>query len=75
MPIGRVKWFENRKGFGFIEQETAEDIFVHFSNIAGNGFRTLNDGEQVTYDVVPGPKGLMALNVKRVDAMEQEQGA
>lgn len=71
MPIGRVKWFDNRRGFGFIEQESAEDIFVHFSNIRGDGFRTLNDGEMVAYEVMPGPKGLVALNVRRMDAMEQ----
>ena len=74
MPTGRVKWFDNRKGFGFVEHTTGEDIFVHFSNIKGDGFKTLNDGELVTYEVVPGPKGLMALNVRRVAALEEEQG-
>ncbi len=68
MPTGRVKWFDNRKGYGFIEQETGEDVFVHHTNIKADGFRTLNDGEVVKFDVIQGPKGLLARDVVRVEA-------
>jgi len=54
MPSGTVKWFDAKKGWGFITQENGEDIFVHYKNIVGEGFRTLNDGDQVTFDVVEG---------------------
>ena len=63
---GTVKWFNEGKGFGFIAQETGEDVFVHFSQIEGNGFKTLNDGDQVEYDVTKGPKGLAATKVRKV---------
>ena len=66
MEKGTVKWFNESKGFGFIERESGEDVFVHFSTIASEGFKTLADGDQVTFDVVKGPKGLQAANVKRV---------
>src|SRR5215203_3577095 len=62
---GTVKWFNEAKGFGFISQEGGEDVFVHFSTIQGNGFKTLAEGERVTFDVVKGPKGLQAANVVR----------
>jgi CspA family cold shock protein len=62
---GTVKWFNEAKGFGFISQEGGEDVFVHFSTIQGNGFKTLAEGEAVTFDVVKGPKGLQAANVTR----------
>jgi CspA family cold shock protein len=68
MPTGRVKWFDNRKGFGFIEQDTGEDVFVHHSSIRADGFRTLNDGELVKFDVIQGPKGLLARDVVRLEA-------
>ncbi len=68
MASGKVKWFDSKKGFGFIEQENGEDVFVHFSNIAGNGFRNLEDGDEVTFDVVQGPKGLQAQNVTKAGA-------
>lgn len=68
MPTGRVKWFDNRKGYGFIEQESGEDVFVHHSSIKAEGFRTLNDGEMVKFELVQGPKGLLAREVVRVEA-------
>lgn len=65
MAIGTVKWFDNSKGFGFIEpKDGGEDIFVHHSAIAGTGFKTLTEGQQVSYDAERGPKGLAATNVQ-----------
>ena len=64
MATGTVKWFNESKGFGFITPEDgAKDVFVHFSAIASEGFRTLNEGQQVTFDVEDGPKGPQAVNV------------
>jgi cold shock protein len=60
---GTVKWFNNAKGFGFIEQPDGPDIFVHFSAIQMDGFRTLNEGDNVCYELIDGPKGLQAQNV------------
>ena len=60
---GRVKWFDAKKGFGFIEQEDGDDVFVHFRAIAGNGFKILEEGQTVEFDVEDGAKGLQAANV------------
>ena len=63
---GAVKWFNEGKGFGFIQDDGGEDVFVHFSAIQGDGFRTLQEGERVEFDVVPGAKGKQAANVVRI---------
>jgi cold shock protein len=61
---GTVKWFNASKGFGFIQRQTGEDVFVHFSAIQSDGYRTLNEGQAVEFEVVRGPKGLQASNVQ-----------
>jgi CspA family cold shock protein len=67
MVVGKVKWFNESKGYGFIQQEENErDIFVHYSDIEGEGFRTLNEGDSVEFEPVEGPKGLQAKNVRKV---------
>ncbi|GAB7080065.1 cold shock domain-containing protein [Megalodesulfovibrio paquesii] len=63
---GVVKWFNEKKGFGFIQREEGDDVFVHFSAIQGNGFKTLHEGERVTFDIEQGEKGVRAANVVRV---------
>jgi len=63
---GTVKWFSNEKGFGFIEREGGEDVFVHFSAIQSKGFRSLQEGSNVEFDLIQGPKGLQASNVTPV---------
>jgi CspA family cold shock protein len=62
---GRVKWFNDSKGYGFIEQENGTDVFVHFSAITGEGFKTLQEGQEVEFDVTTGPKGPQAANVRK----------
>ena len=64
MEKGTVKWFNAAKGFGFISRASGEDVFVHFKAILGDGYKTLNEGDAVEFDVEQGPKGLQALNVK-----------
>jgi cold shock protein len=66
MAKGTVKWFNESKGFGFITKEDGGDVFVHFSAIKSTGFKTLAEGDQVTFDVVTGPKGPSAANVEKV---------
>jgi CspA family cold shock protein len=66
MASGKVKWFDNRRGFGFISQEQGQDVFVHHTCINGNGYKTLQEGEVVHYELVQSEKGPKALNVSRV---------
>ena len=65
MLKGTVKWFNESKGFGFIEQAEGKDVFVHYSAIAGSGFKTLNEGDKVQFEIVDGPKGPAAANVTK----------
>jgi len=64
LTTGTVKWFSNEKGYGFLERSDGEDVFVHFSAIVGDGYRTLTEGQQVEFDIVDGPKGKQAANVR-----------
>ena len=66
MASGKVKWFDNKLGFGFIAAESGQDIFVHHSSILGKGYKTLLQGEEVSFEVVASDKGLKAQNVQRV---------
>jgi CspA family cold shock protein len=65
MAHGRVKWFNDAKGFGFITQEGGEDVFVHFSAVVAQGFKSLAEGDQAEFEVTRGPKGLQATNVRK----------
>jgi CspA family cold shock protein len=67
MANGTVKWFNDSKGFGFITQENGPDLFVHHSAIVANGYRSLNEGDRVTFDAAQGPKGPQATNVRRAE--------
>ena len=66
METGIVKWFNGSKGFGFISREEGEDVFVHYRSIEGEGFKTLEEGDKVQFEVVEGPKGLQAANVSKI---------
>jgi CspA family cold shock protein len=66
MASGKIKWFDNRKGFGFIAQNSGQDVFVHHSAIVGPGYKTFNEGEEVSFEIVSSEKGLKAENVQRV---------
>ena len=66
MAKGKVKWFNDAKGFGFLEQENGEDVFCHFSAITGDGFKSLKEGDDVEFDVAKGQKGLQAANVRKI---------
>jgi CspA family cold shock protein len=66
MSTGTVKWFNDAKGFGFISQEGGPDVFVHFSAIQGEGFKSLSEGERVEFEITQGPKGPQASNVNKV---------
>lgn len=63
---GKVKWFNNAKGYGFIERENGEDVFVHYTAIAGEGYKSLDEGQAVQFEVVEGKKGLQATNVSKI---------
>jgi cold shock protein len=65
MASGTVKWFNDAKGYGFIQQDEGPDVFVHFSAVSGSGFRTLSEGERVTFEIEQGPKGPSAKNVEK----------
>ena len=64
--MGKVKWFNESKGYGFIERDDGADVFVHYTNIVGQGFRTLKENDEVEFEVNDGPKGLQAVNVEKV---------
>jgi cold shock protein len=66
MTKGKVKWFNDAKGFGFLEQENGEDVFCHFSAITGDGFKSLQEGDDVEFEIVKGPKGLQAADVRKI---------
>lgn len=66
MHQGKVKWFSNEKGYGFIEASDGEEIFVHFTGITSDGFRTLDEGQEVTFDIIEGNRGPQAANVLKL---------
>ena len=75
MAIGKVKWFNNAKGYGFILPESGEgDLFVHYSSIQMDGYKTLKAGQEVEFDTVAGPKGQHAVNIRRVSVDDDDNG-
>jgi CspA family cold shock protein len=75
MPTGKVKWFDPKKGYGFIVGDTGTDVFVHYSSIVGEGFKALKDGEMVDYELIQGDKGFQARNVNRAESGDQQPSA
>jgi CspA family cold shock protein len=71
---GKVKWFSQAKGYGFIQRDEGDDVFVHYSSIEGDGFRTLNEGDRVEFELLEESKGLKARNVVRVEAAAGRRG-
>ena len=71
METGTVKWFNGSKGYGFITKEEGSDVFVHYKAIEGDGYKTLDEGDQVQFDVEQGPKGLQAINVSKIQIFRQ----
>ncbi|HTL73848.1 MAG TPA: cold shock domain-containing protein [bacterium] len=67
MASGKIKWFDNQKGFGFIAQDSGQDVFIHHTAIIGKGYKTFEEGELVTFEIISGDRGLKALNVQRVN--------
>lgn len=67
MLKGKVKWFDPKKGYGFIQSDEGEDIFVHFTSIEGEGFRSLDEGQEVTFEIIEGKKGPQASKVKKAE--------
>jgi len=67
MAVGTVKWFNRTKGFGFISQDDGEDVFLHFSAIQMDGFKTLDEGDRVEFEINEGPKGMQAANVRKIE--------
>jgi CspA family cold shock protein len=65
--MGKVKWFNNAKGYGFVGRDDGPDVFVHYSAILDDGYRTLEEGDSIEFEIVQGPKGLQAANVRKVD--------
>lgn len=74
MPTGTVKWFDDAKGYGFIEQENGEDVFVHYTAITGEGYRSLTEGSEVEFEIEDSPKGPRAANVVVIKAAPTQEG-
>ncbi|HJN14034.1 MAG TPA: cold-shock protein [Armatimonadota bacterium] len=72
MPIGTIKWFNDAKGYGFIELDGSDDVFVHFTSIQGEGYRTLNEGDKVEFDIEEDPKGPRAANVVVIEKAQND---